>query len=160
MPAKSMHGARAKVSITDPNSSKPVVVGIFNSINYGLTYDVQPIFILGRYTAIESVYTGAEPVAISASGFRIIDLGPHVSARVPHLQELLNHEYIQLEVEDRQSGKRICILKDCRPTGYSTSLSARNVEEITVNFIGLMVEDESGDNTEGGGVTPPVTVLG
>lgn len=154
-----MHGARALVQIMDSNTNQAVTVGIFNSINYGLTYDVQPVFVLGRYTAIETTYTGAEPVAVSVSGFRIVDLGPHVAARVPHLQGLLEHEYITLVVQDRQTGRTLCTIRDCRPTGYSTALSARNLEEITVNYIGLMVEDESGTNTEGGGVVPPVTVL-
>ena len=71
-----------------------------------------------------------------------------MAARVPHLQDLLTHEYIQMEVMDRQTGKTICSLKSCRPTGYSTALSARNVEEITVNYVGLLVEDESGENAE------------
>jgi hypothetical protein len=159
-PAKAMHGARALVQIMDNNNGgAAVTVGIFNSINYGLQYDVQPIFVLGRYTGIESVYTGAEPVAVSVSGFRIIDLGPHVAGRVPHLQALLNHEYINLVVQDRQTGKTICTIRDCRPTGYSTALSARSVEEITISYLGLMVEDESGENTEGGGVLDPITVL-
>jgi hypothetical protein len=35
-----------------------------------------------------------------------------------------------------------------RPTGYSTTISARNLEEITVTFVGIFVDDESTQNAE------------
>jgi len=149
MPARTMHGARAKVFIADPNSGKPQLVGIFNNVSWGLTYDVQPVNILGRFSPDELVYTAQEPVTVTASGFRVVNSGPHVIAKVPNLVDLLTHEYIELSISDRLNpGLDIARIHHVRPTGYSTTLSARALEEVTVTFMGLLVDDESTTNTE------------
>lgn len=148
MPAKTMHGARAQVIIADPNTGTSGVVGIFNSISYGLAFDVAEVSLLGRYSPDELVYTGAEAVNVTASGFRVIDAGPHVAGHVPDLASLLQHEYIELAIFDRQTNKRVAMIHSVRPTGYSTSISARQLEEITVTFRGLLVDDESTVNAE------------
>jgi hypothetical protein len=45
---KVMSGARAKFGIVDPATGKARYLGIFNNVSYGLTYDAQPAYILGR----------------------------------------------------------------------------------------------------------------
>jgi hypothetical protein len=146
--AKTFHGARALVSIADPNGTSRLI-GIFNSISWGLTYDVQPISILGRLSPDELVYTAQEPVSITCSGFRVVGHGAHEMAKVPNLLDLLSHEYLEIVVTDRQDPtKAIAKFHSVRPTGYSTTLSARNVEEITVTYMGLLVDDESTTNAE------------
>lgn len=144
-----MHGARAKVFIADPNSGKPQLVGIFNNVSWGLTYDVQPVNILGRFSPDELVYTAQEPVTVTASGFRVVGAGPHTIAKVPNLIDLLTHEYIELSISDRLNPNLdIARIHSVRPTGYSTTLSARALEEVTITFMGLLVDDEDTTNTE------------
>lgn len=155
-PPKVMHGARAQVSIQDPNTGASGIIGIFNSVSYGMTLDVSEVNLLGRFTAAELVYTGAETINVTASGYRAIDNGPHVAGFIPTISKLLIHEYIQLDIIDRQTGKHIATIKQVRPTGYSTGVNARSLEEVTFNYRGIFVEDETtsvdgnplGSNTE------------
>jgi hypothetical protein len=153
MVAKTMTGARAQLIVADPTTSTGKVVGIFNNISWGLAYDAQPIFVLGRYSPAETVYTAQEAVNVSATGFRAVGAGAHVSAKVPNLSDLMNHEYMELAVFDRQTNKLIAKIHSVRPTGYSTSVAARGVQEVTVNFIGLLVDEEDMTNAESVGAS-------
>lgn len=148
MSGKTVTGARCQLMIVDPNTREGRVVGIFNSVSYGLTYSAEPIYILGRYSPEEIVYTAQEAVSIRASGWRNVDHGAHVEGKVPSLGDLLNHEYLELAIFDRKTNKRIAKIHSVRPTGYDTSVANRQAEEITVTFIGLLVDDESTTNTE------------
>lgn len=152
-PPRTMHGARAQIIIADPNSNSAGIVGIFNSFSYGLAYDVQDVFLLGRLSADELVYTAQETVNCTASGFRVVGAGPHKTAKVPELQQLLSHEYLQIAVYDRQTNQLICRITNVRPTGYSTTINARQIEEISVSFRGLLVGDEDFSNAEPQGST-------
>lgn len=157
---KVMSGARAKVAIVDPQTDEATVVGIFNQCSYGLTFDQQPVYILGRYSAAEIEYTGQEVVGITCSGWRVVGNGPHnlgkdgAKAGVPNLFDLLTHEYIELTVIDRQTESsdpnkaRIAKFRKVRPTGYSTTISAKQLEDITISFVGILVDDENTTNTE------------
>lgn len=147
--AKTMHGARAKLAIVSGTDFK--VVGLFSNVSYGVTYDMQPIYILGKHAPAEIVPTGQEAVTVTATGFRIVDNGPHVAGKVPKLQDLLNHEDLGLAIIDRQTGRTIMQVFNVRPTGYQTTVGARGVQEITVNFIGIRIQDESGDQSETAG---------
>ncbi len=154
--SKIMTGARAKLGIYDPATGKTRIIGIFNNVSYGLTFDAQPAYILGKHAPAEIDYTSQEPVSITCSGWRVIDFGPHAEAAVPRLQDLLQHEYLELALMDRQreaGGKdgRIAKFRQVRPTGYSTTISARQLEEITVTFMAIIVDDESTTNAEGPG---------
>lgn len=153
MPSKVMTGARARLGIFNPATGKTKTVGIFNNVSYGLTYDTQPAFILGRYSAAEIDYTSQELVNITASGYRVIDHGPHIEAGVPKLQDLLTADYLTLAIMDRQKEVQgadgtIAKFHSVRATGYSTTISARNLEEVSVTFVGILVDDESTQNTE------------
>jgi hypothetical protein len=143
-----MSGARAKVSIYDPTTGQAKVVGIWNNFSYSVNYDVQPAFILGRFSAAELSTTGVEPVAISASGWRVVDHGPFVEGRLTNLKDLLLQEYLVLSVIDRQTGKTVATIHGCLPTGTSTTLSARQLQESTNSYMGLLMDDESTVNTE------------
>lgn len=157
MAPKVMSGARAKLQIIDPNTGAATTLGIFANVSYALAYDAQPAYILGRYSAAEIDYTSQEPVQVSASGFRVVGQGAHTHASVPDLKSLLTHEYITLQIVDRQSGQAIAKISNVRPTGYSTSISARQLEEITVNFIGILVDDEDTENAEHPSSPQPLT---
>jgi hypothetical protein len=141
--SKVMHGARAKVFVVDPNTQTPVLIGIFHTISWGLQFDVAPVNILGNFNAVELVYTGQEPVSVSCSGFRLVENGPHKIAKIPNTKDLLTHEYLVLQILDRQTGTKIGQIRDARPVSYSTALNARQLEEISVQYTGLWVDDES-----------------
>ena len=147
-PPKVFHGARALFQILDPNTGIPQTVGIFDNCSYNMTYDVQAAFILGRFSAAELGYTAQEPVNITCSGWRVVNAGPYQAAAVPHLQDLLLHEYITMQVVDRQTGNPIATFHSVRPQGWNTSIAAKQLETISINFMGLLVDDESGDNAE------------
>lgn len=158
MPPKVMTGARGKLGIYDPSTNEVSVMGIFSSVSYGLQYDVQPAYILGRYSPAALEYTSQEPVNVTCSGWRVIGHGPHRDGKVPRLQELLTHEYLELAVIDRQletgsADARIGKIRGLRPTGYTTGLTARQLEEMTTTYVGLLIDDESTTNVEGPGST-------
>lgn len=138
--AKTMHGSRAQVMIDGR------IVGIFNNVSYGVRYDANPIHLLGRFSAAEIVLSGMEPITVTASGFRVVDNGPYEVASVPRLQDLLNHEDITLAIFDRQTGKQIMTVVGVRPTGYNTSVAARGLMDLTVEFMGLSLSDEHDPN--------------
>jgi hypothetical protein len=144
MVAKVMTGARAKVSI----AGRPV--GIFNNISYGLSFGADPIYILGAYGPVESVYTAQEPVNISCSGWRVINHGPHAEAAVPSLSELLRHEYVEITVFDRldDAGKPIAKFRQCRAVSYNATLANRQPSECQITYIGLRMDDETKENDE------------
>jgi hypothetical protein len=141
-PAKTFHGARALFQIVDP-SGVTQTVGIFNNCSYSLVYDVQPVFVLGRFSPAELGYVAQNAVQASCTGWKVLNHGAHQDGKVPHLQDLLNHEYLELQIVDRQTNVPVAKIHSVRPTGYSTTITARQLTEITVNFVGLLVDDES-----------------
>lgn len=153
MPPKVMSGARAKVSIYDPMTGQAKVVGIWNNFSYSVNYDVQPAFVLGRYSAAALETTGVEPVSITAGGWRVVDHGPFVEGRLTNVKDLLTQEYLTLSVIDRQTRRTIATIHGCLPTGTSTTLSARQLQESTNTYMGLLMDDESTVNTEASSAT-------
>lgn len=142
MPSKTVTGARAKVYIADPNTGKSTLVGAFSQISWGLTFDAQPVHILGRFGPTEIVYTAQEPVSVQATGFKVIGAGVHKLMGMPNTRDLLTHEYLEMVIVDRQTGREMTKIHSLRPISYQTQLNARNLEEISVNYMGLLVDDE------------------
>lgn len=138
--AKTMHGSRAQVMIDGQ------IIGIFTNVSYGVRYDANAVHVLGRFSAAEIVLSGMDPISVDCTGFRVVDNGPYKVASVPRLQDLLNHEDITLAIFDRQSGKQIMTVIGVRPTGYNTSVAARGLQDLTVNFMGLVISDENDPN--------------
>lgn len=137
-----MTGARAKVRV-DGN-----IVGVFDSCQYGANIGTEPIHILGRYSADEISITSYEAIQVSCSGFRIVDQGVHVLPAAPQLQDLLNFDTVQLEVEDRQSGSNIMIVKNCVPQSWSEAQQAKGTTRFNITYLGTILSDESGDQDE------------
>jgi len=151
MPPKVVHGARAIVSITDNTTGKTKPVGIWNNFSYQVTYDVQPAFILGRFSAAELITTGVEPVSITAQGWRVIGHGPFAEGRLTNVKDLLQQEYLILTVHDRQNpdpNAIIARIRGCLPTGTSSTLSAKQLTESTNTYLGLLMDDEDTQNAE------------
>ena len=147
MAQKTMTGARAKVRV-DGN-----IVGIFDSCQYGANIGTEPIHMLGRFSPDEISVTSYEAVQVSCSGFRIIDQGVHVLPAAPKLQDLLNFENVQLEVEDRQTGANIMIVKNCVPSNWGEAQQAKGTTRFNISYIGTVLSDESGDQDESDGAT-------
>lgn len=148
-----MHGARAQVSIVDPTTGKARVIGIWNQFSYRVDFDVQSIFILGRFSAAELVTTGVEPVTITAQGWRVVDHGPFVEGGVTAVQDLLAQEYIVLKVFDRQTGKAVATIHGCVPTGISSAVNAKATQDSSNTYLGLLMDDESVANNEAAGAS-------
>jgi len=145
---KVMHGARAIIAIGGRS------IGIFSQVSYSLVYDVSPVFILGRLGPAELGYTAQEAVSVSCSGWRVLDSGPHArtGGNVPFVNNLLTQDDVTITIYDRVTAKPIMTVVGCKCQGYSTSISHRQMQEITVNFIGLSISDESPvSNVEGAG---------
>jgi hypothetical protein len=151
--SKVMHGARAILWIgTTP-------IGIFNNVSFGVQYDISPVFLLGRTAAAELVYTGMEVVQVQASGFRVMEHGPFATvdqatgaALVPKLQDILNYEDLVVSLHDRletdPDKSVIMTLTNVKPQGFTSSVGARGLQDVTVTFQGLHLSDESGPNNE------------
>jgi len=137
-PPKAMHGARALVYVDNQ------LVGSFESVSYSLTYDLQPIYVLGRHSAVETVYTAMETVPVSCGGYRAIGFGPHTRPAVPKLQDLLQHEYFTITIMDRQNPDSVVAkITQVRPSGYNMNIAQRAIANMSINYVGLMVDDES-----------------
>jgi hypothetical protein len=150
---KVVSGARAKVAIVDPATGKANVIGIFNNVSYSLQYGTQAVYILGRYSPSEIDYTHMEPVQLTLGAWRSVGHGPHQDGKVPNLVDLLTHEYLEMAVIDRQleaggGDGRIAKIRKIRPTGYSTTLSARQLTEYTITAVGILIDDENTTNAE------------
>lgn len=145
MSTKTMTGGRAVVSVDN------VVVGIFESCTYGANISVEPIHILGRFGPAEITPTSYEAVAINCNGFRVISNGAHVLPKFPKLQDLLNLGPVTISIKDRQTGALIMTAIGCIPVSYSSGVNARATSRLSVNYTGLKVTDESGDQEEGNG---------
>ena len=155
--SKVLHGARGVLWI----GSTPA--GIFNSVQFGVSYDCQPAFVLGRFSAAELVYTGMEVIGLTMSGFRVSGHGPFAvidnqsgSRLVPRLQDLLNYEDITVSLHDRLEvdvNKPIMIVTSVKPVGFNSTMSARALSDLTVTMQGLHLTDEEGDQNESAGAS-------
>ena len=149
MASKVVTGARVKMYVNNQ------LVGIFETVSYNVNIGTEPIHILGRYSPDEITPTSYEAVTLSCGAFRIVGQGPHVLPAVPKLQDLINLDGVVLSVVDRQSGKTILTAVGCVPTGYSGNQNSRATSRFSVNYTGLRLSDEAGDQDEGGAVNLP-----
>lgn len=147
--SKIMHGARAQVYVGTK------LIGVFTNVSYGSTYDIQPAYILGRFSPAELTYTAAEPISISASGWRVVGAGPYSEegSGMPLLQDLLTASDVTFSIWDRQLNKKIMTVEGVRHAGFNTSIAPRALEEMSLNFVGLRLSDENESNNESEGAT-------
>ncbi len=145
--AKTVTGARCKLYINGK------LAGVFSNVSFGVTYDVQPVYILGRHNAAEIVYTGMNTVDVQATGFRVTDNGPFEIGSLPQLQELIDHEDIVLSMIDRQDPtKSIMTVTGVRPVSFNSSGASRALVDMNMSFIGTTFSDESGPQEDAGAV--------
>jgi hypothetical protein len=108
--------------MVDATTGQARVVGIWNNFSYQVTYDVQPAFILGRYSAAELTRLASSP-SITAQGWRVVNHGPFKTGRLTNVKDLLHQEYLLLQVWDRQTKKYVANIRGCLPTGTSSTVS-------------------------------------
>jgi hypothetical protein len=144
---KTMTGARAKMKVDG------VVVGVFDSVQYGAALGTEPVHILGRYSASEISITSYEAVQASCSGFRIVKNGVHTLPKAPKVQDLLLFERVQLEIEDRQTGENIMTVIECVPSNWGEAQNAKATSKFNITYIGLRLSDEEGDQDESAGAS-------
>jgi len=153
--SKIMTGARAILRIGGKE------IGIFSECSWSYRLDIAPAYVLGRYSVAETTYTGSDPVSVDCAGFRPVGdaFGPHqtltgTTALVPLLADLPNYSNVEIEIFDRQSGNSLMKVVECKPTGYSTALRARDQETISISFVGKRVSADGIENVDPGTVFP------
>jgi hypothetical protein len=142
-----LHGGRATLIVNGKT------VGVFTQCSWGVNYDVNAAFILGRMSPAELTYTGQDVINISATGYRVVGNGPYAAANVPMLQNLLTFQEISLSVYDRQTNQLIMTVVGVKPVGFSTGIAARSVSDFQVTFQGRILSDESGTQDEAAGAS-------
>jgi hypothetical protein len=145
--SKTMHGSRAQLLINGD------IVGIYNSAQVRVRYDVNPVSIMGRFSVAELVITGMDPVSVNCSGFRVVDNGPYKAGALPKLQDLLQYEDISISIYDRQTDKLIMTVVGAVPTGFDESMAARSLADLNLEYLGLRFFDEEGEQDETPGAT-------
>jgi hypothetical protein len=145
-----LSGARAKMGFI--RDGQVHYVGIFSDVSYGVTYGVEPSFILGRHSAAGLTYTYMDTVHVTANGFRVVDHGWFADAGFPSLSQLMDFEDYTIVVQDRQTLKTIAVIEGVKPTAATGGFSARQLSTSTHTYVGMLVSDESQpDNVEGRG---------
>lgn len=157
VPPPIISGARAKVGFIDPATQQAEYVGIFNSVSMSVMYDIVPAYILGAYAPAALEYTGSQPVQVRASGYRAYDHGPFVDGHMPKLQDLMSTGYMVMQVLDRENGQVIGKITDCLCGGFDSAITAKQLEEMTLTYVGRFFGDES---TGGDSQSDPMGVDG
>ena len=162
---KILSGARAKVIININDT--PTMVGIWNNFSYSVVLGVTPAFILGRLSPAALQYTSCEPVQCSANGYRVLKHGPFVDGGVPTIKNMLTYDDQKLSVYDRipvsvsavgTTALPTAQITGAKPGGFNSALSARQLQDVTIPYMGLLITDESsGDNADDGMDLPALT---
>jgi hypothetical protein len=139
-----VHGARAKVLINNK------LIGFFSNVSFGLTYEAQPAYVLGKFAPASIDYVAQDVVQITASGWKVAGAGWHDGAGLPKLQDLLTADYMDFLVMDRVSNAQLAHIKNVRATSASGGFSNRQLSESTFTFMGIYISDDSasGGNEE------------
>jgi len=142
--AQTLTGARAKLYINE------TLIGLGTDVSWSLPYGMEPVHTLGRYEPQEIVPVSQEAIEVSVNGMRVVNFGPHVgfdgteatAKIVPVLLDLLNNKDVTIRIEDRQTGKVIMRVAQCRSRGYSSQVGAKGMVTYSMQFIGIRVTDE------------------
>lgn len=142
-----MTGARAKIYVRDK------LIGLATECNWNVRYGQEPVHTLGRHEPQEIVTTSQEAIEVTVNGLRVVDSGPHKgmdpetgagASIVPSLTELMNNLDMTIRIEDRQTkGKNIMTVVGCRSSGYSSTVNAKGMMNLSMNFVGLRATDET-----------------
>jgi len=146
MADKTVTGARVQVMIDNPATNSSSVIGIFDRASYSSSLGIQEVNLMGRYTAAETVYTHADLVDIRMSGYRVVDHGAHADGAFPKIGDLMNFPNLTCVFLDRPTGKKLATIRDVKPKTYSQEVSSRNLCTLSLDYVGIMVDDEDDSN--------------
>jgi hypothetical protein len=150
--ARSFNGSRCVLTLDGRT------VGIAQSVGVSIGFQVDPIFVIGKYETAELVPNSQQPVNITMRMVRIIGVSPLEKLRVPTLDDLsgngllLNTDFSVL-LTDRQNnqnpvpgqGVAITQIQNCRTTGFTFDTTASQTSELTLTMTGIYLGDEGLD---------------
>lgn len=143
-------GGRAKLYIDNQ------LAGIFESVSYNKNLGTEAIHTLGKFGPQEIVINSQEAISLTCSGFRVVDYGATILGKFPKLADLLTYVGVTITVVDRQTGKTMMTAVGCVPNAENGGFNARATSRITVNYVGMLITDESTVNDgESGSTTFP-----
>lgn len=157
---KTFHGTRALLNAISTNGNTQGAVqalGIFESIETGVSHDHFEPFILGRASAGEIVIMGQSPIMVRLSGFRKIDrvleFGPHGTQNLDmnSLEEIIRDvKGLDIQIVDRVTGRIVMMVHECKVVSHNFSVAAKQPARLSLELVGLTYEDESGVQSEAG----------
>lgn len=149
-------GARAVLQFINP-AGQAKTVGVFTTANWSVRQEKAPAFILGRFNPAELTPVSQEAVAISLSGFRVVDASPYEIANATALKGLLDEEDFVLQVVDRRTKKVIFRASGCRVSSWSSGVQARSISDVRLEVVAIIAEDEfnSQDEDSSGSIPAP-----
>jgi hypothetical protein len=140
-PGKVFSGARAVVQVYNGDTAE--TIGIFSQCSYGITYEYASAFILGRYSAAALEYTSLDVVQLQCHGYRVAGHGWHVAGRIPYLNQLMRPNILRFQLFDRATDQAVATITNVIATSASGGYTARQLSELQVSYVGLLVSDES-----------------
>jgi hypothetical protein len=162
--SKVWSGARALVYVNNlPNSGTGssstggapatddglTLVGLFSTVSYSFSYLEQDIDILGRFGPVQIEYVGATTVSGSCSGWRVVDNGPMAMGLFPTMDQLLNYSDLVFKIVDRQDSTKVfCQISNIKPLNYSSGTANKSASTFSMDFKGLIFEEDNVVNAE------------
>jgi len=126
-----------------------VLIGLFTTVSYNFSYMEQDIDILGRFGPVQIEYVGATTVSGSASGWRVVDNGPMATGLFPTMDQLLNYTDLVFQIVDRQDPTKIfCNITNVKPLNYSSGTANKTASTFSLDFKGLILEEDGVSNAE------------
>jgi hypothetical protein len=167
VPTRTLHGTRSilQASVSGTQQGKMQPLGMFETIETGVSQDHFEPYILGRASPGEVVLMGQAPIMVRLSGYRKIDatskeFGPYgnQNLQMNKLQELVGAfgtstgdvKDLTIQVVDRQSGFTVLLVKNCKVVSHNFSVAAKQPARLNLELVGMVYEDETGTQSEGG----------
>ena len=153
--AKTLSGSRIVLNLDGKT------VGIAQSVGVAVGYQVDPVYVIGKYETAELVPNSQQPVTVTMRMVRIVGTSPLQMLRQPTLDDvspnglLLNQDF-SITLGDRQNnqnpvpGQSVPFLQiaKCRTTSFSFDTSAAQTAEMTLTMTGIYVGDEGVSTTQ------------
>jgi hypothetical protein len=154
VPTVTLHGGRAFVELTSDDGTI-TKSAVFDNVSVGVSYGHFEPFVIGRHSAGEVVITHMNPVTLRLSGYRKFDAGPYTDqVGMAKLDELVgNQKEITVSVIDRQNpeGKPVLRVRECKVVSHNFDISATQPSRLSIEIVGLIFEDEAGDQSNPAG---------
>jgi hypothetical protein len=126
------------------------VVAYASSVNVTINHGLVPIHTLDRLAPVEYAETDYT-CSFSVTRFRVpksitrpgsgspVDLGWQSK-----LQDMLTQGTISARIYDKSSQQDVLVVDECKMTTRTFSISARDIGNETLDFVGIVASDEAG----------------